>query len=127
MMENSGEREPIDSIITEESMKKRRRTNEERIANLEQRQAKLEEERKKLNAQMRKAKQQKSEADRKERTHKLCQIGGLVEKYLGRALTESDWERFEEFLLRCRKNGESFLNFMNGSQNRETIKEEERA
>ena len=115
----------IDDI--EKESKRRRKTSEERIADLEEKQAKLDEERKKIDAQLKKIKQQKDEKDRKVRTHRLCQIGGLVEKYIGRNLTDSDISMFESFLVYCRNNEELFANYMNKNVQTNVLGKEDNA
>ena len=74
---------------------------DEQIADIEKKQQQLNE-RKKILAR------KKTEEECKKRTHRLIEIGGLVESVLGREFVEGDLIRFKEFLLRSGGNGNYF-------------------
>ena len=54
-----------------------------------------------------------SDEKRKERTHRLIQIGGAAEKVLGRPFEEEDVDRFLRFLYVQEKNGKFYTAAMN--------------
>ena len=78
-----------------------KKTYDEQIADIDKKQQQLKE-RKKILAR------KKREEERKKRTHRLIEIGGLVESVLGRKVVEGDLIRFKEFLLRSGSNGNYF-------------------
>lgn len=45
---------------------------------------------------------------RQARTHRFCQLGGMIEKIAGRPLVDEDIERIERFLLKQNDNGGYF-------------------
>ena len=55
----------------------------------------------------------KSAEERKKRTHRLIELGAIVETVLGRATTEEDKERLLSFLNRQERNGHFFTKAMN--------------
>ena len=55
----------------------------------------------------------KSAEERKKRTHRLIELGAIVETVLGRATTEEDKERLLSFLNRQERNGNFFTKAMN--------------
>lgn len=64
-------------------------------------------------AQKKQLEKQKKEAERKERTHRLIQIGGVVESVLGRSFSEGDDMRLMNFLKMQERNGKYFSKAMN--------------
>ena len=79
---------------------------EERIAALQKRQDELKEQTKDL---QRRAK----EAERKKRTRRLIEIGGIVESVLGREFNDSDKLKLLHFLQNQERNGKYFTQAMN--------------
>ena len=71
---------------------------EDRIAEIQKKQEQLE-------AQKRALQKKQSEEDRKKRTRRLIELGGIVESVLGRPTTEEDKIRLLNFLNRQEKNG----------------------
>ena len=55
----------------------------------------------------------KSEEDRKKRTKRLIELGGIIESVLGRATTDEDKIRLLNFLKKQETNGKFFSNAMN--------------
>lgn len=82
------------------------RTYEERIADLQKRQEQLK-------AQERDLKQRLSAEERKKRTRRLIELGGIVESVLGRTTTDDDKVRLLAFLKRQEANGHFFSRAMN--------------
>ena len=66
-----------------------------------------------LKAQERALRQRHSEEERKKRTRRLIELGGLVESVLGRPTTDQDKVRFMYFLKLQEKNGGFFSKAMN--------------
>lgn len=58
-------------------------------------------------------KKRKSEEDRKKRTKRLIELGGIVESILGRPTTDEDKIRLLNFLKKQETNGKYFTNAMN--------------
>lgn len=58
-------------------------------------------------------KKRKSEEDRKKRTKRLIELGGIVESVLGRPTTDEDKIRLLNFLKKQETNGKYFTNAMN--------------
>jgi hypothetical protein len=82
------------------------RSYEDRIAEIQKKQEQLE-------AQKRALQKKQSEEDRKKRTRRLIELGGIVESVLGRPSTEEDKIRLLNFLNRQEKNGCFFTKAMN--------------
>ncbi len=83
-----------------------KRTVEERINDVE-------EQMEQLKAKQRALKKQQSEAERKKRTKRLIEMGAIVESVLGRATTDDDKKRLEDFLKMQERNGLYFSKAMN--------------
>ncbi|MCQ2492068.1 MAG: relaxasome subunit MobC [Lachnospiraceae bacterium] len=66
-----------------------------------------------LKARERDLKKRKSEEDRKRRTRRLIEIGGIAESVLGREFSEEDKIRFMNFLKKQETNGKYFSKAMN--------------
>ena len=86
-----------------------KKTTEDRLAELKERQAKLKEQEKRIKA---KATAEKRKAD----TRLKIEIGGIVQKYLGRPLEESDKEKLAAFLQGQENRGHFFTDAMNGKK-----------
>ena len=83
------------------------RTYDERIAELQKKRDQLKEQEKAL------IKRQNAE-ERKKRTRRLIELGGIVESVLGRPTVDEDKVRFMNFLKRQETNGNFFTKAMNG-------------
>jgi len=70
-------------------------TKQERIDSLKAQLSKIEERKKEIAGKIRNL-NKPTKTERKARTHRLCTIGGLVEKYAGRDIT--DLKAFEEWI-----------------------------
>ena len=68
-----------------------------------------------LEAQEKAIKKRKSEDERKKRTRRLIELGGIVESVLGRDTTEEAKLRFLNFLKKQEVNGKFFSKAMNNS------------
>lgn len=79
---------------------------DERIAELQKRQEQLK-------AQERALKKRQSEEERKKRTRRLIELGGIVESVLERPTTDEDKIRLLNFLKRQEANGKYFTRAMN--------------
>lgn len=66
-----------------------------------------------LKAQERDLRKRHSEEERKKRTRRLIELGGIVESVLGRPTTDQDKVRFMYFLKLQEKNGGFFSKAMN--------------
>jgi len=66
-----------------------------------------------LKAQERDLRKRHSEEERKKRTRRLIELGGIVESVLGRPTTDQDKVRFMYFLRLQEKNGGFFSKAMN--------------
>lgn len=66
-----------------------------------------------LQARERDIMKRKSEEDRKKRTKRLIELGGIVESVLGRPTTDEDKIRLLNFLKKQESNGKYFTNAMN--------------
>ena len=66
-----------------------------------------------LKAQERDLRKRHSEEERKKRTRRLIELGGIVESVLGRSTTDQDKVRFMYFLKLQEKNGGFFSKAMN--------------
>lgn len=66
-----------------------------------------------LKAQEKALRQRHSEEERKKRTRRLIELGGIVESVLGRPTTDQDKVRFMYFLKLQEKNGGFFSKAMN--------------
>lgn len=82
------------------------RNYDERIAELQKRQEQLK-------AQERALKKRQSEEERKKRTRRLIELGGIVESVLERPTTDEDKIRLLNFLKRQEANGKYFTRAMN--------------
>ena len=83
------------------------RTYDERIAELQKRQDQLK-------AQERDLKKRQTAEERKKRTRRLIELGGIVESVLGRPTVDEDKIRFLNFLKKQETNGNFFTKAMNG-------------
>jgi len=81
---------------------------EERIQDLIRRQDELK-------AQEKALRQKASSEERKKRTRRLIELGGIVESVLGRATTDDDKIKFKAFLDRQERNGNYFSRAMNAA------------
>ncbi|MEE1516608.1 MAG: relaxasome subunit MobC [Lachnospiraceae bacterium] len=66
-----------------------------------------------LQARERDIMKRKSEEDRKKRTKRLIELGGIIESVLGRATTDEDKIRLLNFLKKQETNGKFFTSAMN--------------
>ena len=66
-----------------------------------------------LKAQEKALRKRQSEEERKKRTRRLIELGGIVESVLGRPTTDQDKVRFMYFLKLQEKNGGFFSKAMN--------------
>ena len=82
------------------------RSYEERIAELQKRRSQLKEQEKDLQQRAR-------EKERKKRTRRLIEIGGIAESVLGREFIDEDKLRFLQFLQKQEQNGKFFTRAMN--------------
>lgn len=82
------------------------KTYDERIADLQKRQEQLK-------AQEKALKKRQSEEERKKRTRRLIELGGIVESVLGRPTTDDDKIRLLNFLKKQESNGKYFTRAMN--------------
>ena len=69
-----------------------------------------------LKAQERDLKKRQSAEERKKRTRRLIELGGIVESVLGRPTVDEDKVRFINFLKRQETNGNFFTKAMNGKE-----------
>ncbi len=76
-----------------------------------------------LRAQEKALKKRQSEAERKARTKRLVEMGGIVSHVLGRDLTDDDKIKFLKFLEMQERNGKYFSRAMNA----ELVKKENTA
>ena len=83
------------------------RSFDERIQELQKRQEQLK-------AQERDLMKRQSADERKKRTRRLIELGGIVESVLGRPTVDEDKVRFMNFLKRQETNGNFFTKAMNG-------------
>ena len=83
------------------------RTYDERIDELRKKQEQLK-------AQERDLMKRQSADERKKRTRRLIELGGIVESVLGRPTVDEDKVRFMNFLKRQENNGNFFTKAMNG-------------
>lgn len=86
-------------------MASEKRSYEERLAELQERQ-------KQLKAQERKLKAQHSQAERKERTKRLIEVGATVESVLGRPISKEDLPKLKAFLEQQEQRGQFFSKAM---------------
>lgn len=82
------------------------KTYDERIADLQKRQEQLK-------AQEKALKKRQSDEERKKRTRRLIELGGIVESVLERPTTDDDKIRFLNFLKKQEANGKYFSRAMN--------------
>ena len=82
------------------------KTYDERIADLQKRQEQLK-------AQEKALKKRQSEEERKKRTRRLIELGGIVESVLDRPTTDGDKIRLLNFLKKQEANGKYFTRAMN--------------
>ena len=85
---------------------------EERMLQLEKREQESLEKAKQYAAQKRELEKRKKAEESKRRTHRLCQIGGVVESVLGSAIEEEDIPKLVGFLKRQEANGKFFSKAM---------------
>ncbi|MBQ8982454.1 MAG: DUF3847 domain-containing protein [Lachnospiraceae bacterium] len=90
-----------------------KRTLEERIQEKDIKLQQMNEKVKQYEAQKKQLLQQKKEAERKARTHRLIQIGGVVSSVLDREFVDGDDIRLLNFLKMQERNGHYFTNAMN--------------
>ena len=81
---------------------------DERLVELQKRQDQLK-------AQEKALKKRQSEEERKRRTRRLIELGGIVESVLGRNTTEEDKIKLLNFLKKQEANGNYFTKAMNGT------------
>lgn len=81
---------------------------DERLVELQKRQEQLK-------AQEKALKKRQSEEERKRRTRRLIELGGIVESVLGRNTTEEDKIKLLNFLKKQEANGNYFTKAMNGT------------
>ena len=93
-------------------MAKSTKTYEERIRALEKKEHESIEATKKLIAQRKELEKRKKAEESKNRTHRLCQIGGAVESVLGCPIEEEDLPKLIGFLKRQEANGKFFSKAM---------------
>ena len=79
---------------------------DERIAEINKKQEQLK-------AQEKAIKKRQSEKERKKRTRRLIELGGIVEAVLNRTTTDDDKIRFMNFLKKQESNGNFFSKAMN--------------
>lgn len=82
------------------------RSYDERIAELQKKQEELK-------AQEKVLRKKQSDAERKARTKRLVEMGGIVSHVLGRELTDDDKIKFLKFLEMQERNGKYFSRAMN--------------
>lgn len=100
-------KKPQDIVSSAEQKKERKSLSyEEKIEELDK---KMEQ----LKARKRDLVARRSKEDRKKRTKRLIQLGGIVEKVLKRPTTDDDLNRFEKFLTAQEKRGSYFSTAMN--------------
>lgn len=87
------------------------RTYDERIAELQKKRDQLKEQEKAL------IKRQNAE-ERKKRTRRLIELGGIVESVLGRPTVDEDKIRFLNFLKKQENNGKFFTKAMNEKESK---------
>ena len=83
-----------------------RKTYEEKMSDIKNRQEKLK-------AKERELTQRHNEEERKKRTKRLIEMGGIIESVLGRPTEDKDKERLLFFLKRQESNGGYFSKAMN--------------
>jgi hypothetical protein len=83
-----------------------RKSIEEQLAEVRSKKTQLAEKEKRLKAQQK-------EHERKARTKRLIQLGGIVEKVLGRPTTEEDLPKLLDYLEQQEKRGNFFSKAMN--------------
>ena len=93
------------------------RTYDERIDELRKKQDQLK-------AQERDLKKRQSADERKKRTKRLIELGGIIESVLGRPTVDEDKIRFLNFLKKQEANGDYFSRAMNAET---TVKPEKTA
>ena len=96
-----------------------RKTAEERLQELKEREEQLKKQKQKLQAQI-------SQEKRKRETRLKIQIGGIVQKYLGRPLVDGDIERLAAFIKGQEDRGQYFTRAMAAPEleHKETTTEE---
>ncbi len=86
--------------------------NNKKLASLLEKKEKLEsnlaEKRKRLNAEIQKLRNVEATKERKARTRRLIQIGGIVEKVLGRNFSDEELPLFQKFLEEQENRGKYF-------------------
>ncbi len=94
------------------------KTYDEKIAYLKQKQEQLK-------AQERALKKRQSAEERRKRTKRLIELGGIVESVLGRPATDDDKIRLLNFLKRQEMNGKYFTRAMNAANTLNFMQAEE--
>ena len=69
-----------------------------------------------IDRDIRQLKYQRNKLLRKERTRRLIQAGGIIERELGRPLEDEDLERLARFLIAQERNGAYFSRAMNAGR-----------
>ena len=75
--------------------------------------------REQLIAQERAMKKRHTTEERKKRTRRLIELGGIIESVLGRETTEEDKKRLLSFLRKQEMNGKFFTKAMNSKESQE--------
>ena len=83
-----------------------KRSIDERISELQEKQKQLKEQEKKLKAQQ-------SQAERKNRTKRLIEVGATVESVLGKPISKEDLPKLKKFLEKQEQKGQWFSQAMN--------------
>ena len=86
-----------------------RKTDQERLDELEETQSQINARRKDLRAKIRKE-------ERNKRTKRLVKLGGAVESVLGKPIEEEDLPKLLNFLYKQEKNGKYFSKAMEGEK-----------
>ncbi len=76
-----------------------------------------------LNQQIKALEKRSAAEERKKRTRRLIELGGIVESVLGRATTDEDKIRFMNFLKTQERNGKHFTRAMNDADSVESQNE----
>ena len=101
-------------------MSRSTKSYEERLLEMERREQESLEKAKKYAAQKRELQKRQKAEESKNRTHRLCVIGGVVESVLGCPIEEEDIPKLIGFLKRQEANGRYFSKAMQKEQISET-------
>ena len=104
-------------------MAKQRKTLDERIQSCTTKEEEMLEKLKRYQAHHKQLEKQKKAEERKIRTHRLIQIGGVEESELGRAVTEEDVPKLIAFLKKQESNGKYFSRAMQTERISDTAKD----